>query len=96
MGALALDPNRVVFVDEMTADAQMDRRYPPRGQSAVGAVPHGHDESHTFTAAQVLDGPMTGPRFRHDLAAVLVPTLRPGTRWCWTTRRATRRRLCGR
>ncbi len=67
----------------------MDRRYgyAPRGQPVVGRVPHGHYKSLTFTAAlradgltaaQVVDGPMNGPRFREYVTAVLVPTLRPG------------------
>ena len=67
----------------------MDRRYgyAPRGEPVVGTVPHGHYTSLTFTAAlradglvatQVLDGPMTGDRFRDDVASVLVPALRPG------------------
>jgi transposase len=78
-----------VFVDETAANTTMDRRYgyAPRGQPVVGAVPHGHYKSLTFTAAlradgmravQVLDGPMTGARFREYVATVLVPTLRPG------------------
>lgn len=53
----------------------------------VGTVPHGHYKSLTFTAAlraggltatRVLDGPMTGARFREYVTAVLVPALRPG------------------
>lgn len=87
--APALDPARVVFVDETAANTKMDRRYgyAPRGEPVVGAVPHGHYKSLTFTAAlradgmtatQVLDGPMTAARFRDYLATVLVPALRPG------------------
>ena len=87
--APALDPHRVVFVDETAANTRMDRRYgyAPRGEPVVGAVPHGHYKSLTFTAAlradglvatQVLDGPMTGARFREYAATVLVPALRPG------------------
>ena len=87
--APTLDPERVVFVDETAANTTMDRRYgyAPRGQPVVGSVPHGHYKSLTFTAAlradgmraaQVLDGPMTGARFRDYVATVLVPTLRPG------------------
>jgi transposase len=87
--APALDPHSVVFVDETAANTSMDRRhgYAPRGQPVVGTVPHGHYKSLTFTAAlradgltaaQVLDGPMTGPRFRDYVTRVLVPTLRPG------------------
>lgn len=84
-----MDPDRVVFVDETAANTRADRRYgyAPRGEPVVGRVPHGHYKSLTFTAAlradgvtagQVLDGPMTGIRFRESVTAVLVPTLRPG------------------
>jgi transposase len=78
-----------VFVDETAANTAMDRRYgyAPRGEPVVGSVPHGHYKSLTFTAAlraggltaaRVLDGPMTGTRFREYVTAVLVPALRPG------------------
>jgi transposase len=87
--APALDPHRVVFVDETAANTAMGRRsgYAPRGEPAVGTVPHGHYKSLTFTAAlradgltaaRVLDGPMTGPRFLDYVTGVLVPALRPG------------------
>lgn len=87
--APAVDPTRVVFVDETAANTTMDRRYgyAPRGDPVVGSVPHGHYKSLTFTAAlradgmvaaQVLDGPMTGDRFRAYVTAVLVPTLQHG------------------
>ncbi len=87
--APALDPDRVVFVDETAASTTHDRRYgySPRGEPVAGRVPHGHYKSLTLTAAlradrvtaaQVLDGPMTGERFREYVATVLVPTLRPG------------------
>lgn len=76
-------------MDETAANTTMDRRYgyAPRGKPVVGAVPHGHYKSLTFTAAlradglvaaQVLDGPMTGERFRGYVVGVLVPALRPG------------------
>jgi len=85
----ALDPHRVVFVDETATNTTHDRRYgyAPQGEPVVGRVAHGHSKSLTFTAAlraggvtagQVLDGPMTGGRFREYVTAVLVPTLRPG------------------
>jgi transposase len=78
-----------VFADETGANTAMDRRYGygPKGKPVAGPVPHGHYESLTLTAAlrsdgvtaaQVLDGPMTGPRFRAYVTDVLVPTLRPG------------------
>jgi transposase len=78
-----------VFVGETAANTAMDRRsgYAPRGRPVVGAVPHGHYKALTLTAAlradgltatQVLDGPMTGPRFREYVTAVSVPTSQPG------------------
>ena len=78
--APVLDPQRVVLVDETAANTKMDRRYgyAPRGEPAVGTVPHGHYKSLTLTAAMRADGPMTGPRFLDYVTAVLVPTLRPG------------------
>jgi transposase len=87
--APALDPHRVVFVDETAANTTLDRRYgyAPRGEPVVGTVPHGHYKSLTFTAAlradgmtaaQVLDGPMTAARFREYVTGVPVPSLRPG------------------
>lgn len=87
--APGLDPARVVFVDETAGNTTMDRRYgyAARGGPVVGAVPHGHDKSLTFTAAlradgmvatRVLDGLMTGQRLREYVAGVLVPALRPG------------------
>jgi transposase len=83
------DLGRLVFVDETFANTQHTRRYgyAPRGKPCVGAVPHGHYKSLTFTAAlradgltapSVLDGPMTGDRFVHYVRHGLVPTLRPG------------------
>jgi transposase len=85
----ALDPTRVVFVDGTAANTTMDRRYgyDPRGEPVVGSVPHGHYKSLTFIAAlraggltepRVLDGPITGVRFREYVTAALVPALRPG------------------
>ena len=87
--APALDPSRVVFVDETATNTRMDRThgYAPKGKPVVGTVPHGHYKSLTFTAAlraggltapQVLDGPMTGDRFHDYVTRVLAPTLRPG------------------
>ena len=80
------DPSRVVFVDETAANTKFDRACgdAPRGEPAVGRVPHGHYKSLTFTAAlradglaagQVLDGPMTGDRFLAYVEQVLVPGL---------------------
>ena len=76
-------------MDEAAASTRVGRRYgyAPRGEPAVGAVPHGHYKSLTLTAAlradglvatQVLDGPMTGARFRAHVTTAPVPALRPG------------------
>jgi transposase len=59
----------------------------PRGQRAIGAVPHGHWQTSTFLAALrhndltapcVLDGPINGAAFQAYVEQVLVPTLLPG------------------
>jgi transposase len=86
--APAVDPHRVVFVDETAANATLDRRcgYARRGEPVVRAVPRGQYKSLTFTAAlradglvatRVLDGPMTGPRFLDYVTAVLAPAPAP-------------------
>jgi transposase len=59
----------------------------PRGQRAIGAVPHGHWQTSTFLAALrcdrltapcVIDGPINGPIFQAYVEQVLVSTLGPG------------------
>jgi len=59
----------------------------PRGQRAIGAVPHGHWQTSTFLAALrhgaltapcVLDGPVNGAAFQAYVEQILVPTLSPG------------------
>jgi transposase len=59
----------------------------PRGQRAIGAVPHGHWKTSTFLAALrcdrltapcVIDGPINGLTFQAYVEQILVPTLRPG------------------
>ena len=85
----ALDPAKLVFIDETGASTKMARRYgrSKRGTRCVAAVPHGHWKTTTFvgvlrtsgmTAPMVLDGPMNGPAFLAYVRQVLVPTLRPG------------------
>jgi transposase len=85
----ALDPDRLVFIDETEASTKMARRY---GRSPCGArcrapVPHGHWKTTTFvgalrvdgmTAPMILDGAMHGAAFTAYIEQVLVPTLRPG------------------
>ena len=88
-GQPALDPDRLIFIDETWAATNMTRRYgrAPRGQRLVAAVPHGHWKTSTFVAALrtdgltaplVIDGAMNGDTFRAYVEQVLVPTLKPG------------------
>jgi transposase len=85
----ALDPDRLVFVDETWASTNMARTYgrAPVGERLVGPVPHGHWKTTTFiaalragglTAPRVIDGAVTGDLFVAYVRQVLVPTLRPG------------------
>ena len=88
-GQPALDPGRLVFLDETWAATNMARRYgrSPRGQRLVMPVPHGHWKTTTFVAAlradgltapTVVDGAMTGELFTAYVEQQLVPALRPG------------------
>jgi transposase len=85
----AIDPSRLVFIDETGSTTAMDRTH-GRGPSGVrvdGPVPHGHWKVITLTAAVRLDG--VGACLAFDGATdtacfetyverCLVPTLRPG------------------
>jgi len=84
----ALDPDRLVFVDETGANTAMTRTHGrcPKGQRLVMAVPHGHWKTTTFVAAlrstgmtapTVVDGPMNGDVFVAYVTQQLAPTLRP-------------------
>jgi transposase len=84
-----LDPAKLVFIDETSANTKMTRRYgrSPRGQRVVEAVPHGHWKTTTFVAAlrseglvapMVIDGAMNGDLFVAYTEQVLVPTLKAG------------------
>lgn len=84
-----LDPARLVFLDETWAKTNVARThgYAPRGGRLVEAVPHGHWLTTTligavradgFVAPRVIDGAVTGDRFRAYVEEVLVPALRPG------------------
>jgi transposase len=86
---LALDPGRLVFIDETWASTNMARRYGrcPRGERLRAGVPHGHWKTTTFVAGLttrgiiapfVLDGPINRDAFETYLEKVLVPELRPG------------------
>jgi DDE superfamily endonuclease len=85
----ALNPARLIFIDETWIATNMIRGYgrSPRGERLVGAVPYGHWKTMTFvaglrcdglTAPFVIDGPINGEWFRTYVEKVLAPTLRPG------------------
>jgi transposase len=85
----ALDPDRVVFVDETWAKTNMARThgYAPKGERLVCPVPHGHWNTTTFVgglttrgfvAPMVVDGAVNGAVFQAYVDQVLVPDLRPG------------------
>ncbi|UPT86292.1 IS630 family transposase [Bradyrhizobium barranii subsp. apii] len=88
-GQIDLDPERLVFIDETSANTKMARRYgrSPRGERCRAAIPHGHWKTTTFTAGLrsdgliaplVLDGPMDGDAFLAYVEQLLAPSLRPG------------------
>jgi transposase len=87
----AIDPSRLVFVDESGATTAMDRTYgrAPSGVRVDGPVPHGHWKVVTLTAAVRLgevpeaaclafDGATNTACFETYVAECLAPTLRPG------------------
>jgi hypothetical protein len=87
----AIDPARLVFVDESGASTAMDRTHgrAPSGVRVDGPVPHGHWLMTTLTAAVRLGGvpesaclafagATDASCFEADVAGCLVPALRPG------------------
>src|SRR5216683_3387055 len=85
----ALDPARLVFIDETGTSTNMARPRGRcrRGERLIGKVPHGHWKITTFvaglrhngvTAPFVIDQPMNSLIFRTYLERCLVPTLNPG------------------
>jgi transposase len=87
----AVDPSRLVFVDETGATTAMDRTYgrAPSGVRVDGPVPHGHWKVVTLTAAVRLggvpepacltfDGATDTACFETYVSGCLVPALRPG------------------
>jgi transposase len=85
----ALDPDKLVFVDETGTNTQMTRLRgrSQRGQRLIGHVPHGHWKTTTFVAGLrndsiiaplVVDKPMNGAIFAAWLEQSLVPTLTNG------------------
>jgi transposase len=93
-GQPALDPAKLVFVDETWASTAMTRRMARgrRGERVVCPVPQAHWKTTTFVAAlrgdgltapMVIDGAMTGDHFVAYVRQVLVPVLRPGDVVVW-------------
>jgi transposase len=87
----AIDPDRLVFVDESGASTAMDRTHGrvPSGVRVDGPVPHGHWKVVTLTAAVRLggvpeaaclafDGATDTACFEAYVAGCLAPALRPG------------------
>jgi transposase len=85
----ALDPARLVFIDETCAKTNMARThgYAPKGERLVCPAPYGHWHTTTFVGAlttrgfvapMVVDGAVNGAVFRAYVDQVLVPELRPG------------------
>ena len=87
----AIDPARLVFVDESGASTAMDRTHghAPSGVRVDGPVPHGHWKVVTLTAAVRLDGVPESACLAFDGATdaacfetyvgeCLAPTLKPG------------------
>jgi transposase len=87
----AVDPARLVFVDETGATTAMDRTHgrAPSGVRVDGPVPHGHWKVTTLTAAVRLggvpepaclafDGATNTACFEAYVGRCLVPALRPG------------------
>jgi len=87
----AVDPTKLVFVDESGASTAMDRTHgrAPSGVRVDGPVPHGHWKVVTLTAAVRLDGVPPSACLAFDGATdtacfetyvgqCLVPALRPG------------------
>jgi transposase len=88
-GQAALDPARLVFIDETWAKTNMARTHgrAPRGQRLHMGRPYGHWKTSTFVAGLtlrgmiapfVLDGPINRLAFETYVERVLVPELRPG------------------
>lgn len=78
-----------MFLDETAANTSMVRRdgWAPRGERCRLAAPAGHGKTTTViaglrtsgpSAVALLDGPVTGERFRAYVAETLVPILEPG------------------
>lgn len=88
-GQLDLDPEQLLFIDEIWASTSMARRHGrcARGERLRVGVPHGHWKTTTVVAGLrssgiaapfVLDGPINRISFETYVERVLVPELKPG------------------
>jgi transposase len=84
----ALDPNRLIFIDETWASTAMTRRHgrAARGLRLPAPLPFGHCKITTLVAGLctggiaapcVFDGAINGERFRAYVEQMLAPRLRP-------------------
>jgi transposase len=87
-GQVALDPERLIFIDESGLSTKMARLrgWAPRGKRCRAAVPHSHWNTTTFVAGltlsgmcapMLLNGAMDGEAFLSWCEQMLVPLLRP-------------------
>ena len=87
--APAIDPARLVFLDETSGTTAMTRLYGwgPTSERVVDAVPHGHWKTTAFVAAfrldglcapMVVDGALNGELFVKSVRQELAPNLRSG------------------
>lgn len=85
----ALDPARLIFLDEAGATTALTRTHgrAPRGRRVVDAVPQGHWQVTTMTAAiglaglpagVIFEGATDAEAFATFVEQALVPALRPG------------------
>jgi transposase len=85
----ALNPERLIFLDETSATTKMTRTHGRclQGQRLVEPVPHGHWKTSTLvaglcltgiTAPYVMNGAMTGAVFLQYVKQILAPTLTVG------------------
>jgi len=85
----ALNPGKLIFIDETSTKINMIRRYgrSKRGTRLIDTSPHGHWKTSTFIAAlredglmapSVFDGAINAELFVAYVEQVLVPTLTPG------------------
>jgi hypothetical protein len=92
----AVDPRKLVFVDEMGTNTSLFPRYAysPKGRRPYAKVPRNRGANTTLLASMTLEGmgpclavegTTTATVFEAYLKKVLAPNLRRGQMLCWTT-----------